>query len=335
MVSSTILNYLLHPVMTLLFCIAGAGFALRSAAFISWAAKSRKIFQATWQGHGVQVLKIILSSFVPFHRALRQEPVFGLIRYIFHACLFIVPLWETGHIVLLDRAVGISYRALPPGVSDIMTLIVIALGIYFGARRLLDKTLRKDSSPGDYFLLMVAVTPFATGFCYAHGIDAGSRAVADTLLTLHVASGALMILTAVFLFVRTHLSPVTCVGCAACAETCPTGTLEAVRQGDKRTFFYSHYQCICCGACQSACPEGAARLKHDIGLRYFLALFNKQPIGEKQLTQCLGCDELFIPDPQLVKLKTKIESAGMEPPRTLGLCNRCKKLETHYPAAGL
>ena len=323
-VSDTILQYLLDPVLTVLALVLCTGFAIRTAAFLAWASKTRK---------GLPAIHTVLAALFPFHRGLKKAPVFALTRYVFHACLFAVPVWETGHIVLLRNRLGISYPALPPGLVDTMTLAVVGIGLCFGARRIFDPGIRKRSSLADYYLILVAVTPFATGFCYAHGIDAGIPAVTDTLLTLHVASGTLMLVTALFLFVRTRLIPETCVGCAACAEACPTGTLEAKEAGDARIFFYSHYQCICCGGCQAACPEGAARLSHAIGINHFLALFAKQPIGEKPLTRCLGCDELFVPDPQLAKLKTTIESAGLTPPGTLDLCTRCKKLHSRHPLA--
>ena len=330
-VSRTILYVLLDPILGIVLSLFGAGVVLRWAAFASWMARRRKNGHTPWPEKGIQTLRLMGASLVPFHRCLRKEPISGLVRYLFHACLFLVPLGEAGHIILLERKLGIGYKALPAGWIDLMALLVIGIGCGFAARRIFNRQIRRKSSLRDYVFILITVAPFATGLCYTNGLFSGSPAVADAMLAAHVGSGCLMILTMVFLFVRTRLDAETCVGCAACVEACPTGTLETVEQGEKRTFLYSHCQCICCGGCRSACPEGAAGLGHDIGVRYFLELFRKQPIRERQLTPCAGCNDLYAPDRQLQKLKSTMESTGLPLPLTLGLCNRCKKMQSRHP----
>ena len=38
--------------------------------------------------------------FLPFHRAALHKPLYSILRYIFHICLIVVPIWLSGHISL-------------------------------------------------------------------------------------------------------------------------------------------------------------------------------------------------------------------------------------------
>ncbi|MCG8619500.1 MAG: 4Fe-4S dicluster domain-containing protein [Desulfobacterales bacterium] len=333
--SKTILHYMLDPGLLIVLGIAGACFLVRAGAFLWWMFRRRAKSEGLPATARVKrSLALTASAATPFHSAIRKAPVFGALRYTFHAGLFIVPIWESGHIILLKSRLGISYTALPAWITDALTIFVIATGLYFGLKRFVDKELRQDTGPTDVALILLAIVPFITGFLYAHGTLASSPFLQELVLQCHILSGSLMLLSAMFLFVRTRLTPKNCVGCAACVENCPTGTLESIQRGENRTFLYTHYQCICCGACQAACPESAARLRHELSLRHFFALSGKQIIGEQHLSECRGCGALYVPDLQIANIRTKLMSAGMEAPRTLDFCNRCKKTGTHYPAPG-
>ena len=41
---------------------------------------------------------------VPFHRAVLKRPVYAAIRYAFHVCIIIVPIWFSGHIYLWEES---------------------------------------------------------------------------------------------------------------------------------------------------------------------------------------------------------------------------------------
>jgi ferredoxin len=45
-----------------------------------------------------------------------------------------------------------------------------------------------------------------------------------------------------------------CVGCGACAATCP---VEAISQGDDGKCKVDPDKCVDCGACEGGCPVGA------------------------------------------------------------------------------
>ena len=46
----------------------------------------------------------------------------------------------------------------------------------------------------------------------------------------------------------------TCVGCGACTEVCPTGSLSI---NDEGKCVVSEDTCVDCGACCGTCPTGA------------------------------------------------------------------------------
>jgi len=42
--------------------------------------------------------------FLPFHKAVVKKPIQAILRYVFHLCMFIVPIWFSGHIVLWSES---------------------------------------------------------------------------------------------------------------------------------------------------------------------------------------------------------------------------------------
>jgi Pyruvate/2-oxoacid:ferredoxin oxidoreductase delta subunit len=140
------------------------------------------------------------------------------------------------------------------------------------------------------------------------------------MTVIHILSGEVMIVTAVFLFCITRLNTEKCVACTACEMICPTETLESEDKENKRIFTYSHYQCICCGACVKTCPEAAAELRHEISLNRLLQFGPKQEIRSVDLTACERCGAFFAPEPQLDKIGKMFEYDYTR------FCPRCRKV---------
>jgi len=60
--------------------------------------------------------------FVPFHMAVIKKPLYGVLRYVFHICLFVVPIWLSGHIVLwAGSRFGWDWTPLPDAWADSLT----------------------------------------------------------------------------------------------------------------------------------------------------------------------------------------------------------------------
>ncbi|MEN8246802.1 MAG: 4Fe-4S dicluster domain-containing protein [Thermodesulfobacteriota bacterium] len=262
---------------------------------------------------------------VPFHRAILKKPVYATIRYAFHACLLIVPVWYSGHIYLWEESRFAWYwTPLPDIWADWMTLAILSACVFFLVRRILFKRHLKIGI-FDFILVLITGTPFLSGYLLTHGTLDGIAFFDNYLWYLHVISGEAMLVMIVFLFCRTHLSKKRCAGCAACVENCPTETLEYEDRNAFRLFKYSHYQCICCGSCVNVCPDQAAGLRHELRLRNLIQITSKVEIRKVELKTCAHCGIHFAPKPQVEKLSWSLNQDEIEI-ITLDLCPRCKKI---------
>jgi ferredoxin len=249
-----------------------------------------------------------------------KKPFYAALRYIFHISLFVVPIWLTGHVVLWSESrFEWEWSSLPDELADWLIIFILGCSAYFFIRRIIVTNIRHNSSLSDYLLIIVTAMPFLSGYLFTHGSLDAIQFFENHMLTLHILSGEVMLITAAFLFYRTRLNPQSCTGCAACESNCPTGTLEAKDSGKIRSFSYSIYLCICCGSCLKACPEKAAELRHQISLKNFFKLFSRERIRSVELAECEGCGALFAPEPLLERVaSTIVDEYG-------NYCLMCKK----------
>jgi len=240
---------------------------------------------------------------LPFHSAITKKPFYTALRYTFHACLFVVPIWLSGHIVLWSESrFEWDWMPLPEAVADGMTLFFLALAAYFLLRRLISTHARRVSSVMDMVLILISGVPFLTGYFLTHGTLGSVSVLGENMAVIHMLSGELMILTAIFLFYSPRLSIQSCVGCAACVQNCPTETLEYIDNASMRNFTYAHFRCICCGTCVKVCPEDAVEIRHEINPKRFYQIFSKRTIRSVELESCERCGAYFAPDPQMEKI---------------------------------
>ena len=268
----------------------------------------------------------ILRALLPYHRRALKAPFYAGLRYVFHACLFIVPIWFSGHVTMWEES-SLEWYWIPMDdkTADLMTLAVIGIGVFLIARRIVIPKIRRRSAPVDIVVITITVLPFLTGYFYTHGTLNKIAFFSDYLWYFHVISGEAMLLMMIVMFCVTRLNEADCVGCAACVLNCPTRTLESCTDPESRIFRYSHYQCICCASCVDTCPEGAAELRHEISIAYFFNMFEKRIIRNVQLARCDQCGACYGPEPQIIRLAAKLEQ-GESSVQTIHLCNRCKKI---------
>ena len=81
-----------------------------------------------------------------------------------HICLLAVPVFLMAHVLLLEHYRGISYWSLNDHVADLMTFFVICSCIFFGVRRVARPEVRYVTATSDWFLLVLVLLPFLTGF---------------------------------------------------------------------------------------------------------------------------------------------------------------------------
>lgn len=279
--------------------------------------------------------KFFFSTFLrlllPYHKVAAKRPIYFNLRLIYHGCLFAVPIWFSGHIVLWEESrFEWTWTPLPDLWVDWMTLTVLLLTIFFLLKRCLFKHIRFSSTKSDYFLLIITGLPFLTGYCLTHGTLDSSPLLSEYLFTIHILSGEVFLLVVCFLFYRTKLNSLKCIGCAACTVSCPTASLESYDNEKKRRVTYSHYQCICCGECVSTCPEEAAELRHTISFRKLFQVGKKYEIQQVDLRACENCGTFFLPTEQFKKIRL------INTEDYVGLCPACKQLfhaESLYQSA--
>lgn len=263
----------------------------------------------------------IIRAFIPFHRAIPKKPIYSSLRYIFHFCLFVVPIWLAGHISLWeDSSLEWSWYSIPDEWADWMTLLLLLLAVIFILRHIIIKDIRINSSIRDFIIIIIAALPFMTGYFLAHGTLDQIPFFESNMWTIHIMSGELMILTAAFLFCRTRMNSLVCTGCASCVSSCPTNTLEYKEVGNQRIFNYSHYQCICCASCVNTCPENAAELRHEISPINFIQIFAKPEIRSVELESCVKCGALYVPEPLMGKIKKTFTNEYLD------FCPDCRKI---------
>jgi len=306
------------PLLWIVFIVFLAAVIARSLFFvirILVTSKARK-------GNQEHPFAIFGRVFLPFHKAIAKKPFYAGLRYIFHFCLLVVPIWLAGHISLWEESrFEWSWSSLPGALADWMTLVLLGIAVYFILRHIGSAKLRSDTSIGDFVLVVFAALPFLTGYFLTHGSIEGIPFLQENMRVIHVLSAEAMILMAGFLFYRSRLNPNRCTGCASCELSCPTGTLESKDEGRFRIFNYSHYQCICCGSCVNTCPEDAAELRHEISLKRFFQIFPKQPIRTVEMQVCQKCGANFVPEPLIAKITKTFKD------EYLLLCPNCRKTD--------
>ena len=305
------------PLIWVAFLVFAIGLLTRLAFFFSAILKDSG-GEKTGLGHS---LITVCRSFLPFHQAALKTPVYAGLRYVFHICLIALPIWLSGHIVLWSESrLEWDWTALPDAWADGMTILVLVFVLFFLMRRVIVPSVRSGSTVPDFVLVIITALPFVSGYFLTHGTLDSLSFFEEHMTVIHILSGEVMIVTAVFLFCRTRLNTEKCVACTACEISCPTGTLESEDKENKRIFTYSHYQCICCGACVKTCPEAAAESRHEISLNRVLQFGPKQEIQSVDLTACVRCGAFFAPEPQLNKIGKMFAHDYTR------FCPRCRKV---------
>lgn len=135
-------------------------------------------------------LRSIFAWLIPFFpQSTRQSPVFYSISYIFHLLLFIVPIFLTSHIVLINEAFQVSWIALDDGLADILTIMVILGLVFFTIRRVMVPEVKYLTSTKDYILILIVALPFITGFLAYHQFF-----LYRPMVIAHVISGEIMLI---------------------------------------------------------------------------------------------------------------------------------------------
>ena len=123
----------------------------------------------------------------------RRHPALTIVTFAFHICLLLIPVFLLSHIVLIDEAWDIRWWALPNGVADVLTVVVIASCVFFLIRRIKSPEVQFVTYPSDYAILAIVAAPFVTGFfAYHQWFDY------PLMFFLHVVTGEIMLIAIPF-----------------------------------------------------------------------------------------------------------------------------------------
>jgi NAD-dependent dihydropyrimidine dehydrogenase PreA subunit len=310
-------DYLIqHTLLRLAFLVLILGVTLRIVFFFFAVSKCSL--------HAKYGLRTLLSNLgravVPLHMVFSKKTLYAIMRYVFHICVIVVPIWYSGHIYLWEEyGFDWYWTPLPDVWSDRLTIAVLAFAGYFFVRRIIVLKIQHTSSISDFFIVIITVLPFLTGYVFTSGTMNSIPFFDNHLQNIHILTAEVMMVMVAFLFCRIQLSTAQCTGCASCESGCPTQALTTIEKGHRRIFNYALYQCICCGACMYTCPEGAAELRHEISLKRFFQISAKPEIRSVELAACEKCGALFAPEPQVAKLNLMIADNYIQ------ICRKCKQ----------
>ncbi|UCF89778.1 MAG: nitrate reductase, partial [Desulfobacterales bacterium] len=160
-------NFLTGPALWIAFATFGGGLIIRIGYLFVLSKKKDRVFynHASFKWG----FKSIVHWIIPWYSAsMRQQPLFTFMFFVFHVCLIAIPLFFQAHNVLWEEAFGCSLWSMPDGVADVLTVVLIAAGIFLCVRRVARPEVRILTSPWDYCLLVLTLLPFLSGFLAYH-----------------------------------------------------------------------------------------------------------------------------------------------------------------------
>ena len=181
------------PLLWVAFLTFIVGSLMRAVLFFAIARKMDKIVYQHFSW------KYVLSTFgrwlLPLNKSVAKNPFFTISGYLFHICLIAVPLWLSGHITLWEESrFEFSWWSMPDGLADWMTLVFLAIALFFLLRRIFSADIRLLSTFLDYLLLVVAALPFMTGYFLMHGTLDGIGFLGDHMLLIHILTGEILLI---------------------------------------------------------------------------------------------------------------------------------------------
>ena len=186
------LHFARGPMFVAALAVLGLGMA--RLVLLNGASLAVMLHRTRSHGRTVAWKRVLHNTFLalrPFPASGGARPWYSLLSLVFHLGLLLTPLFLAAPFVLLERGFGVGWWALDPVVADWLTLgtIVSALGLLF--LRVGSPLSRAISRPQDYFLLLLILTPFVTGYLAMHPLL--NPWDYDATMLVHVLSGNLIL----------------------------------------------------------------------------------------------------------------------------------------------
>ncbi len=166
-------EFLTGPMVWISFGIFFVGLVVRGVRYIrglDW--KLDRVTYGENVSYGVKgAVRSILFWIFPYGtRSWRKNPWFTLWVFVMHFGFIITPIFLLGHNILLKEKWGIRLWSLPESVADAFTVIVIIAVVFLILRRIALPEVRIITTLYDYLLLLIAVSPFISGFLAYHSL---------------------------------------------------------------------------------------------------------------------------------------------------------------------
>nr|WP_321398332.1 nitrate reductase [uncultured Desulfobacter sp.] len=182
------IDFIMGPMVWISFVVFIGGLGVRAVGFIrEIKQKEPYIFSYMTVFHSLRSIGAWLIPFFPV--STRQKPFFYGISYLFHLLLFAVPIFLSGHIVLVQEAFNISWPVFNDHIADTLNVLVIASLVFFWGRRMVVPDVKFLTSPTDFVLISVVLLPFLTGFFAYHQFFAYRW-----VMIVHILCGELMLI---------------------------------------------------------------------------------------------------------------------------------------------
>jgi nitrate reductase gamma subunit len=162
-------DFLSGPALWAAFIVFVVGLIVRTAYLFGLSKERDRVFynhvDLRW------ALRSIIHWLVPLGSvSLRAQPLFSIAFFVFHICLFGVPLFLFAHNMLWQEAFGIRIPSMPDFWADILTVVFLLSAVFLLVRRLVRPEVRILTTAWDYFLILLTSAPFVTGFLAYHQI---------------------------------------------------------------------------------------------------------------------------------------------------------------------
>ena len=116
----------------------------------------------------VKNLKQFAGWLIPVNHIYHQRPIISIVSFTFHIGLLIVPIFLVNHIDLWRNMLGFGWPGISTVLADVLTLITIIAGVILFFARLFNAASQALSAAMDYFLLILLMVPFVSGFMAFH-----------------------------------------------------------------------------------------------------------------------------------------------------------------------
>lgn len=123
-------------------------------------------------GYGIRgALRSIVRWLIPYGtHSWRYHSAFTALVFLFHIGLLVTPVFLLAHNLLLEERWGVRLPAISEALADTLTVTVMVVALLIVLRRIALPEVRILTKVYDLALLLVAVTPFWTGFLAYHQV---------------------------------------------------------------------------------------------------------------------------------------------------------------------